>query len=62
MTNDGGFVMETRRKQAVILTGSPIGIFYPVTRPETSCNPIIPMVFFGIPPTKHTVNPKSAPI
>ena len=30
MANDGGFVMETWRKQAVILTGSPIGFFNPV--------------------------------
>ena len=30
MANDGGFVMKTRRKQAVIFTGSPIGFFNPV--------------------------------
>ena len=50
--------METRRKQAVILTGYAIGFFNPVI-PTQNCNPIVPRGFLGIPPPKHTVNLKS---
>ena len=48
--SDGGSVMETRRKQAFILRGSPIRFF-------TSVIPT--RVIFGIPPPAHTFNPKS---
>ena len=64
MAKDGLFAMKTRKKQAVILTGFPIGFFNPVIPTQNFVQSHNPegFFFFGVPPPKHTVNPESFPI
>ena len=47
MANDGRFIMETRRKQAVLLTGSTIGFFNPVISTQNFVQSHNPEGFFG---------------
>ena len=52
MANDGGFMMETRRKQSVILTGSAIGFFNPVIPTQNFPQSHNPEGSFGHPTSK----------